>query len=108
MLIGFHHVQLAPPAGGGQRAGGFYSGVLGLEGVEKPPELAARGGCWFRGEGIELHVGVEADFRPARKAHPAFLVTGLDELEGRLREHGVEITRDVDLEGHRRFYVEDP
>ena len=96
------------PPGEEPRAEAFYSGLLGLERVEKPPELAGRGGCWFRGGREEVHLGVEDPFRPARKAHPALLVEGLDELESRLRESGVEITSDVQLEGRRRFYVHDP
>ena len=107
-LSGFHHVQLAMPSGEEPRAEAFYAGVLGLERVEKPAELEARGGCWFRGDGIELHLGVEQDFRPARKAHPALLVDGLEDLEQRLVERGVEVTRDTELQGHRRFYVDDP
>src|SRR5207237_1424816 len=70
--------------------------------------LAARGGGWFRGDGIELHLGVEQDSSPARKAHPALVVDGLDHVEQRLVEQGVEISRDAELEGHRRFYVDDP
>jgi len=96
------------PPGEEPRAEAFYSGLLGLPRVEKPAELAARGGCWFRGEGIEVHLGVEEEFRPARKAHPAILVQGLDDLEAALKEGGVETTRDVELAGHRRFYANDP
>jgi catechol 2,3-dioxygenase-like lactoylglutathione lyase family enzyme len=107
-VLGYHHVQLAMPPGEEARAEAFYSGLLGLPRVEKPPELAARGGCWFRGDGIELHLGVEEEFRPARKAHPAILVTGLDALEARLREAGVPTAHDVELSGHRRFYAHDP
>ena len=107
-LTGFHHVQLAMPRGEEPRAEAFYAGVLGLERVEKPSELAARGGCWFRGEGVEVHLGVEDDFRPARKAHPAFRVQGLDELEAKVTAAGHETRADVQLEGHRRFYVDDP
>ncbi|HXL91721.1 MAG TPA: glyoxalase [Streptosporangiaceae bacterium] len=73
-----HHVQLACPADSEDTLRAFYSGVLGLQEVAKPPVLAARGGCWFRGHGIELHLGVEHDFRPARKAHPGLLVHDLD------------------------------
>ncbi len=65
-----HHVQLACPPGSEAALRAFYHGVLGLEEIPKPPALAARGGCWFRGHGIELHLGVEEGFRPARKAHP--------------------------------------
>ena len=78
-----HHVQLACPAGSEDALRGFYGRVLGLQEVTKPPVLAARGGCWFRGYGIELHLGVEEDFRPARKAHPGLLVHDLDAWAGR-------------------------
>jgi catechol 2,3-dioxygenase-like lactoylglutathione lyase family enzyme len=107
-LLGYHHVQLAMPPGEEARADAFYSGLLGLPRVKKPAELAGRGGCWFRSEAIELHLGVEDDFRPAPKGHPAILVSGLDALEARLREAGVPTAHDVELAGHRRFYAHDP
>jgi catechol 2,3-dioxygenase-like lactoylglutathione lyase family enzyme len=107
-ILGYHHVQLAMPPGQEPRAEAFYSGLLGLPRVEKPEDLAARGGSWFRGDGIELHVGVEKGFQPARKAHPAILVDGLDALEARLSEAGVPTAHDVELAGHRRFYAHDP
>jgi catechol 2,3-dioxygenase-like lactoylglutathione lyase family enzyme len=104
-----HHVQLAMPAGGEGQARAFYGGVLGLAEIPKPEPLAGRGGCWFRSEdGVELHLGVEREFRPARKAHPALLVEGLDALEELLLEAGLEAARDTELEGHRRFYTLDP
>jgi hypothetical protein len=80
-----HHVQLACPPGSEDTLRDFYGGVLGLQELVKPPVLAARGGCWFRGHGIELHLGVEQDFRPARKAHPGLLVRDLDAWADRLR-----------------------
>jgi catechol 2,3-dioxygenase-like lactoylglutathione lyase family enzyme len=82
--------------------------VLGFPEVAKPPVLAARGGCWFRGHGIELHLGVEHDFRPARKAHPGLLVHDLDAWAGRLRAAGVPVLFDEEFPGMRRFYSEDP
>jgi catechol 2,3-dioxygenase-like lactoylglutathione lyase family enzyme len=103
-----HHVQLACPAGSEPGLREFYQGVLGLAEVTKPPALAARGGCWFRGHGIELHLGVEPDFRPARKAHPGLLVTGLDAWADRLRASGAPVLFDGDFPGMRRFYSEDP
>jgi catechol 2,3-dioxygenase-like lactoylglutathione lyase family enzyme len=106
--VGLHHVQLAMSAGGEAEAEGFYSGLLGLDRVPKPPELEARGGCWFRGSAVELHLGVEAEFRPARKAHPALVVEGLDALRRRLEDSGVTTTGDAALPGYRRFYTEDP
>jgi len=108
-VIGLHHVQLAMPPAREVEAEAFYSGLLGLERVTKPPELEGRGGCWFRGWGVELHLGVEDGFLPARKAHPALVVAGLDELRTRLEGAGVETVDDeVRLEGQRRFYAFDP
>jgi catechol 2,3-dioxygenase-like lactoylglutathione lyase family enzyme len=103
-----HHVQLACPAGSEAALRAFYQGVLGLGETPKPPALAARGGCWFRGHGIELHLGVEEDFRPARKAHPGLLVPGLDAWAARLGRAGYPVRPDGDFPGMRRFYSEDP
>ena len=103
-----HHVQLAIPAGGEPVSRAFWGGVLGLAELEKPPVLAARGGCWFRGGGLEVHLGVEADFSPARKAHPGILVTDLRALAARLTSADVEVTWDGEFPGHDRFYAADP
>jgi catechol 2,3-dioxygenase-like lactoylglutathione lyase family enzyme len=101
-------VQLSIPPGGEERARAFWAGPLALREVTKPPVLAARGGCWFRGDGIEVHCGVEADFAPARKAHPGLLVAGLRELAERLVEHGVAVLWDADFPGYDRFHAHDP
>jgi len=103
-----HHVQLACPAGSEPRLRDFYAGVLGLDELSKPPILAARGGCWFRGHGIELHLGVEAAFRPARKAHPGLLVHDIDDWAGRLAAAGADVAWDGDFPGMRRFFSHDP
>jgi catechol 2,3-dioxygenase-like lactoylglutathione lyase family enzyme len=103
-----HHVQLTCPAGSEECLRAFYGGVLGLTEIDKPPALARRGGCWFRGFGIELHLGVEPDFRPARKGHPGLLVSNLDDWAGRLTAAGYPVTFDDDFPGMRRFYSEDP
>ena len=103
-----HHVQLACPAGSEEASRAFFGGVLGLSEIAKPPVLAARGGCWFRGEGIEIHLGVEEDFRPARKAHPGLLVTDLDAWAERLTAAGHAAEFDDDFPGMRRFYSADP
>jgi catechol 2,3-dioxygenase-like lactoylglutathione lyase family enzyme len=102
------HVQLAMPAGEEAAAIAFYEGLLGLSNVAKPPHLAARGGCWFEHGSAKVHLGVEADFRPARKAHPALLVDDLDALSEHLAQGGCP-TRDGDgVEGFRQRYVDDP
>jgi catechol 2,3-dioxygenase-like lactoylglutathione lyase family enzyme len=103
-----HHVQVSMPPGGEERSRAFWEGLLGLTEVAKPPELAARGGCWFRRGDLELHVGVEQEFRPARKAHPALLVAGLPVLAERLEAAGVRVTWDGAFPGHDRFYADDP
>jgi len=108
-LTGLHHVQLAMPPGQEEAGRAFYGGLLGLTEVPKPAELGSRGGLWFRNGDLEVHLGVERDgFAPARKAHPAFVVTGLRELRGALEAAGCGIDEDAQLEGYRRFHVHDP
>ena len=102
------HVQLAMPAGGEPLAVGFYEGLLGIPRVPKPPHLEARGGCWFEHGDLKVHLGVEADFRPARKAHPALLVDDLPALVARLRSAGALLHDDEPLDGYDRVYVDDP
>lgn len=102
------HVQLAMPAGREAEAIAFYDGLLGLALVPKPANLAARGGCWFERDGVKLHLGVDADFRPARKAHPALLVEDLPALVERLRAAGARLNDDEPLAGYDRMYVDDP
>jgi catechol 2,3-dioxygenase-like lactoylglutathione lyase family enzyme len=101
-------VQLAMPPGMEQAAREFYQGLLGIPEVPKPPELAKRGGAWFERGSLKVHLGVEADFRPARKAHPALLVAGLEALISQLKAHNVKVTDDDPLEGYLRVYVADP
>ncbi|WP_412077783.1 VOC family protein [Streptomyces xanthophaeus] len=108
MLTALDHVQLAAPPGTEDRLRAYYTGVLGMTELSKPPVLAARGGCWFAAGGVQLHLGVEEDFRPARKAHPGLRVTGIEEYARRLEERGAEVVWDDKLPGHRRFYSEDP
>ena len=108
MLTALHHVQLAAPPGSEDALRAFYAGVLGLEEIPKPPELAKRGGAWFRGPGVELHLGIERDFRPARKAHPGLLTGDLDALADRLRAAGHDVRHDGLFPGYRRFYADDP
>jgi catechol 2,3-dioxygenase-like lactoylglutathione lyase family enzyme len=102
------HVQLAMPAGGEALARDFYAGILGVSETPKPAHLATRGGCWFERGELKIHLGVEADFRPARKAHLALLVTELPLLEEKLKASGYILKEDEPLEGFRRVYVDDP
>jgi catechol 2,3-dioxygenase-like lactoylglutathione lyase family enzyme len=102
------HVQIAAPEGCEAAAREFYGAVLGMREIEKPPLLRARGGCWFECGAHQLHVGVERDFRPARKAHPAFTVFNLDELRETLIKRGVALVDDDALPNERRFYADDP
>jgi catechol 2,3-dioxygenase-like lactoylglutathione lyase family enzyme len=85
-LLHLDHIQLAMPEGGEAAARGFYEGLLGLTEVEKPGNLKKRGGSWFEKGPIKVHLGIEKDFRPARKAHPAFLVSDLKSLVARLEQ----------------------
>jgi catechol 2,3-dioxygenase-like lactoylglutathione lyase family enzyme len=103
-----HHAQLACPAGSEAVSTAFYGDLLGLTVVPKPPALATRGGCWFRGNGVELHLGVETPFAPARKAHPGLLWPDLDRLAARLEAAGYPVTWSDELPGYRRFHTFDP
>lgn len=101
------HIQIAAPEGCEEAAREFYGGALGLREIEKPAALRARGGCWFECGDRQLHIGVERDFRPAKKAHPAFAVTDFDALRETLAKRGV-VVNDEAIPGTRRFYAEDP
>jgi catechol 2,3-dioxygenase-like lactoylglutathione lyase family enzyme len=103
-----HHVQLGAPAGSEPVARSFWSDLLGFEELEKPSALAERGGCWFRGHGIEIHVGSEERFLPARRAHPGFRVHDIDAWAMRLIGGGHEVAWDDLFPGMRRFYTADP
>jgi len=102
-----HHVQLAMPRGQEDEARRFFGGVLGFSEVQKPAELARRGGVWFRAGTLELHLGVEEPFAPAEKAHPGILTEDLDEVAERLAAAGIAVRPDHELPGYRRFYVDD-
>ena len=107
-VLGLDHVQLAMPPGEEDKARAFYSDILGLSEVPKPAELAKRGGVWFQSGACKIHLGVEEDFRPAKKAHPALLVEELEKLVTRCQKAGYMISRDVPLEGFNRVHVFDP
>lgn len=108
MIVGLDHVQLAMPAGAETAGRQFYGDLLGLREIPKPEPMRGRGGCWFDGPGVQLHLGVEAEFRPARKAHPAFLVADLEAMRARLLAAGVPITLDDALPDAPRFHAYDP
>jgi catechol 2,3-dioxygenase-like lactoylglutathione lyase family enzyme len=102
------HILLAMPAGRESDARKFYQGILGIPEAIKPPNLAARGGCWFEDGELKIHLGVEKNFAPARKAHPAFIVDDLAGLEATLVKAGYPVAHDAPLEGYDRIFVDDP
>ena len=107
-ITGIHHVQLAMPLGGEAAARRFYSDLLGIPEVPKPVELARRGGVWFETATIRIHLGVEQDFRPARKAHPGLLVADLQMLAEQLTNAGYNVTDGEPMQGYEHLYVNDP
>ena len=107
-LKAIDHVQLAMPPNEEDRARAFYGQVLGLAEQPKPPNLAQRGGVWFERGALKVHLGVEEEFRPAQKAHPAFVVEGLQAILEHCRRDGYKVVYDVPLEGYERAYVHDP
>ncbi|TVY09376.1 VOC family protein [Paenibacillus cremeus] len=106
--LGIDHVQLAAPQGCEDEARSFFGGLLGMKELPKPEALQKRGGVWFKCGSHELHIGVQDDYIPAVKAHPAFLVREIEALRGRLLDHGVEIKTDEPLAGMTRFHIQDP
>ncbi|MBN9261694.1 MAG: glyoxalase [Alphaproteobacteria bacterium 64-6] len=107
-VVSLDHVQLAMPAGREDEARAFYEGVLEIPETTKPANLAKRGGCWFERGPLKVHLGVEGEFRPAKKAHPAFLVDDLQNLSDRLARAGFPVRSEEPLEGYTRVYVDDP
>lgn len=107
-VVGLDHVQLAMPEGEEALARLFYGGVLGLQEVRKPRSLARRGGVWFVGPGLAVHLGVESPFRAAAKAHPALVVRDLEHARLQLAAHGVDTEEDPSGLPVRRCYLRDP
>ncbi len=112
-VVGLHHVQVAAPPDCEREARAFYGGLLGLREIDKPPLLAARGGCWFDTGAGELHIGVEDSFQPAMKAHPALRVesaAALEALASSLSTTGADVrwADDAEIPGQRRLHVNDP
>ncbi len=108
-ILSIDHVQIAMPIGEEENARAFYINVLGFVEIPKPAELAKRGGGWFQSGNVQLHLGVEADFKAARKAHPAFIVSELDTLIAKVQEAGYETdASQPPLDGYKRAHIFDP
>jgi catechol 2,3-dioxygenase-like lactoylglutathione lyase family enzyme len=108
-ILSIDHVQIAMPVGEEEKARAFYVNVLGFVEIPKLAELARRGGAWFQSQNVQLHLGVEADFKPAHKAHPAFVVSNLDSLLTKVQDAGYETdTSQPPLDGYKRAHVFDP
>jgi catechol 2,3-dioxygenase-like lactoylglutathione lyase family enzyme len=107
-IVGIDHLQLSMPTGGEDEARRFYEDVLGLREVAKPPELAGRGGCWFAGRGVAIHLGVEQGFRPVARAHPALLVRDFGATREALAASAVLVEEDDSGLPVRRCYIHDP
>lgn len=108
LVLGIEHVQVTAPRNEEERAKTFYGDVLGLHEIPKPAVLAARGGAWYQCGDRQLHLGLEDDFHPQRKGHPAFLVADLAALRVQLEAAGVPISVDVQIPGYERFETRDP
>lgn len=108
-VLSIDHVQIAMPAGQEEKARAFYVGVLGFAETSKPVELARRGGAWFQSGNVKLHLGVEDGFKPARKAHPAFIVSDLDTVIAKVQDAGFETdASQPPLDGYKRAHIFDP
>jgi len=108
MIDSLDHVQMAMPPGQEEKAREFFRGILGMAEEKKPEPLASRGGCWFRSGAVILHLGVEKDFIPQKKAHPAFCVSDLADLADHFQKNGFIVTWDDALSDRKRFYSSDP
>ena len=107
-ILSLDHVQVAIPVGGEARARDFYSGILGFSEIEKPAAMAGRNSIWFAAGPVNLHLGIEPDFHPAKRAHPAFVVVDLDEILAACERAGLTTKSDTSVNGYRRFHVFDP
>lgn len=107
-FIAIDHVQLAMPAGEEESARRFYRDLLGMTELPKPVDLAKRGGCWFASGAVQIHLGVEVEFRPAKKAHPALRCTDYERITARLRASGVPVQDDDNIPGLSRCHISDP
>ncbi len=108
LFAAIDHVQLAMPVGGEETARQFYVDILCMIELPKPRELAKRGGCWFQSGTVQVHLGAENDFRPAKKAHPAFRCRNYTACVAHLRGAGIDVTEVDDIPGVRRCHIHDP
>ena len=107
-ILGLDHVQLAIPVGGEERARAFYGGILRFSEIEKPAEMKGRNSIWFVAGPVNLHLGLDAEFHPAKRAHPALVVDNLDEIVAACDRAGLATKPDVGFGGFRRVHVFDP
>ncbi|MEK5067816.1 VOC family protein [Sporosarcina sp. FSL K6-1508] len=107
-LTGIDHIQIAAPSGSEDAARTFYGDLLGMEEISKPENLKRRGGCWFQCGLHEVHIGIQQDFMPAKKAHPGFTVNALEQLKIQLEEADYMISEEPPIEGRSRFFTHDP
>jgi catechol 2,3-dioxygenase-like lactoylglutathione lyase family enzyme len=107
-ILSIDHVQIAIPMAGEDRARAFYSSILGFTEIEKPPQMAERKSIWFVAGAVNLHLGIEVDFTPAKRAHPAFVVQGLDAILAACERAGITTKPDTSFNGFRRVHVFDP
>jgi catechol 2,3-dioxygenase-like lactoylglutathione lyase family enzyme len=107
-ILSLDHVQIAIPIGNENRARGFYSGILGFTEIEKPPQMAERKSIWFVAGAVSLHLGIEPDFTPAKRAHPAFVVVDLDKILAACERAGITTKPDTSFNNFRRVHVFDP
>ena len=107
-LTGIDHIQIAAPAGSEDAARKFYGELLGMDEIPKPENLQARGGCWFQCGSQEVHIGIQPDFTPAKKAHPGFTVHALEQLKTSLEKYGYTISNEPPIAGRSRFFTHDP
>lgn len=107
-LDALHHVQVAIPPEGGEIARNFYRDILGLREVPVPPNVSKTAVAWFEQGTLRLHVGIDPDFHPARKGHPAFSVCDYDQLMAHLDSRGIHSTQATVVDGARRCHIYDP
>ncbi len=107
-IVALDHVQLAMPAAGEDAAREFFCRILGFEEIRKPEALRKSGGVWFRSGAVELHLGVEEPFLPARKAHPCLVVANIDQLAEALQARSYHVSWDDRIPCRRRFFSSDP